>query len=74
MEIVLKRPKLKLERSSGRPPAIWTVKSSASESDHHSLFLYLPRNEYYGIRIIKSKYHKYNENKDSDYTHKNTYM
>lgn len=65
MEIRLKKRKLKPERSSGRPPAIWTIKSSASESDCHLQFLCLPRNEYYGIRIIKSRYHKCKDNKDS---------
>lgn len=58
MEIGLKKPKLKPERSSGRPPAIWTIRSSASESDCHLQFLCLPR-------IIKSRYHKCKDNKDS---------
>lgn len=66
---------MELERSSGRPPEIWTVKSSASESDDHSLFLCLPRNEYYGIRLINSRHPKCKDNKDSDCTRKNnTYM
>lgn len=62
---------MKLERSPGGPPEIWTVKSSASESDHHSLFLCLPKNEYYGIRLIKRRCPKYKDNKDSDCTRKN---
>lgn len=65
MGIGFKKPKLKPERSFGRPPAICIIESLASESDHHSLFLCLPGNEYYGIRKIKSRFQRYNGNNDS---------